>query len=94
MKKTYCDEDNDREPDNSLLDLHFQSDECENKSSKKLKTMTDTTAIVKNENSLPIHEITELCDNVIAHQQVTDHNSEVLGSQINDGKIIVFILSK
>lgn len=83
MKRKYCGEDNDREPDNSLLDLHLQS----NESSKKLKTMTDAT--VKNENSLPIHEITEPCDNVIVHQQVTDYNSEIPGPQINDGKIIV-----
>jgi len=88
MKRTYCGEDNNQKPDNSLLDLHFQSDKCETESPKKLKTMTDTTAIVKNVNVLPIHEITEPCDNVIAQQYITDY-SEVPGLHIKNGKIIV-----
>lgn len=91
MKRTYCGEDNDRESDSSLLDLHFQPDECENESSKNLKTMTDTTAIVKNENLLPSQEITETCDNVITHQYVTDY-SEVPESHIKGGKIIILFL--
>lgn len=85
MKRTYCGEDNSPEPDGSMLDLHFQSDECENEPSKKLKTMDDTTtAIVKDESLLQIQEIIEPCDNVIAQRYATDCSGET-ESHIKDG---------
>lgn len=94
MKRTYCGEDNSPEPDGSMLDLHFQSDECENEPSKKLKTMDDTTtAIVKDESLLQIQEIIEPCDNVIAQRYVTDCSEET-ESHIKDGKIILFYFYK
>jgi len=90
MKRTYCGEDNNPEADSSMLDLHFQSDECESEPSKKLKTMADTTtAIFKNESLLQIQEITEPCDNDIAQRHVTDYSEEP-ESHIKDGKIILF----
>lgn len=91
MKRTYCGEDNDREPDDSLLDSHSQSDEYENELSKKLKIIGDTSTMVKNESLLQSQEITEPCDNVnaVAQQCMTDC-SEVPESPTKDGKIIVF----
>jgi len=91
MKRTYCGEDNGREPDDSLLDSPSQSEECENESSKKLKTIADTTVMVENESLLQSQEITELCDNVISQQCVTDC-SEVPESHTKDGKIVVLFL--
>lgn len=91
MKRIHCGEDNNREPDGSMLDLHFQSDECENEPFRKQKTMADTTVTVKNESSLQIQEITEPCDNVLAQRYVKDHSEEP-ESHIKDGKIIVLFL--
>lgn len=85
MKRTYCGEDNDREPDDSLLDSHSQSDEYENELSKKLKIIGDTSTMVKNESLLQSQEITEPCDNVnaVAQQCMTDC-SEVPESPTKD----------
>jgi len=91
MKRTNCGEDNNREPEGSGLDLHLQSDECENEPSKKLKTMAETTtATVKNENVLQSQDITEPCDNVVAQRHVTGH-SEEQESHVKDGEIIVVL---
>jgi len=90
MKRTYCGEDNNLEPDGSMLSLHFQPDECDSEPSKKLKTMADTTtATVKNESLIQIQEITEPCDNVITQRNATDYSEEP-ESHIKDGKIILF----
>ncbi|XP_060844094.1 protein virilizer homolog isoform X2 [Rhopalosiphum padi] len=78
MKRTHCDENNDKELDDSLLDLHFQSDECENESSKKPKTVVKTTVMAKDESLFQSQKITESCDDL-----VTDY-SDVSETHIKD----------
>lgn len=90
MKRTLCDEDNDQERKDSLLDLHHQSDECENELSKKPKIVLKTTAMAEYENLFQSNEITESSDNIIAQNVVTNY-SDVLESHIIDGgELILF----
>lgn len=93
MKRTHCDEDNDQERKDSLLDLHLQSDECENELSKKPKTVVKTTAMAEYESLFQSNEMTESSDNIIV-QNVVTNNSDVSESHIIDGGelIVLFLL--
>jgi len=92
MKRIYCDEDNDQERKDSLLDLHLQSDECENELSKKPKIVVKTTAMTEYKSLFQSNEITESSDNIIAQNIVTDY-SDVSESHILDsGELILLFL--
>lgn len=84
MKRTHCDEDNYQERKDSLLDLHLQSDECENELSKTSKIVVKTTAMPENESLFQSNEITESSDNIIVQNVVTNY-SDVSQSHIIDG---------
>lgn len=85
MKRTHGSDDND-----PLLDLHLQTDECDNELSKKPKTkVVETTAAAEDEDLFQRQEITETSDNVIAQPLETDSN-DVSKSHNENGNINCF----